>query len=91
MAIQRVEDPGAPVPDRVQSLAQRAARIEDLLQDLEVARLLPLLGPLVLLDVLAPLLGRQDGWPTWTILSVQGLAIAGLVAIVLGMARVRCR
>ncbi len=51
------------------------------------ARLLPLLGPLVLVATLAPLLGRQAGVATWMILSVQGLALAGLLGLVVAMVR----
>ncbi len=55
------------------------------------ARLLPFLGSLLLLDVLAPLLGRQAAVATWVILSVQGLAIAGLLTLVVAVVRVRSR
>ena len=55
------------------------------------ARLLPFLGSLLMLDVLAPLLGRQAGLATWMILSVQGLAIAGLLTLVVAVVRVRAR
>ena len=56
-----------------------------------VARLLPLLGPLVLVATLAPILGQQAGVPTWMILSVQGLAIAVLLGLVVAMVRGRAR
>ena len=39
MAIQRPGEPAPPAPDRIQVLAQRAARVQDLLQDMEVALL----------------------------------------------------
>ena len=55
------------------------------------ARLLPLLGPLVLVATLAPLLGRQAGVATWMILTIQGLAIAGLLGLVVAMVRRRAR
>ena len=50
-----------------------------------VALLLPLLGPLVLVATLAPVLGRQTGVATWMVLSVQVLAIAGLLGIVVAI------
>ena len=40
---------------------------------------------------LAPILGQQAGVATWMILSVQGLALAGLLALVVAMVRVRSR
>ena len=55
------------------------------------APLLPLLGPLVLASTLAPVLGRQAGVATWMILCVQGLAIAGLLRLVVAMVRGRAR
>ncbi len=55
------------------------------------ARTLPLLGPLVLVATLAPLLGEHAGVATWMILSVQGLAIAGLLGLVVAMVRGRAR
>lgn len=56
-----------------------------------VALLLPLLGPLVVLAALAPLVGRQAGVATWMILTIQGLAIAGLLGIVAAVVRGRAR
>ena len=56
-----------------------------------VALLLPLLGPLVLAATLAPVLGRQAGVATWMILTIQGLAIVGLLGLVVAMVRVRSR
>ena len=56
-----------------------------------VARLLPLLGPLVLVATLAPGLGRQAGVATWMILSAQGLAMVGLLGLVVAMVRGRAR
>lgn len=35
----RPGEPDPPAPDRLQALAQRAARVQDLLQDMEVALL----------------------------------------------------
>ena len=55
------------------------------------ARLLPLLGPLVLTATLAPVLGQQARVATWMILSVQGLAIAVLLGLVVAMVRGRAR
>ena len=56
-----------------------------------VALLLPLLGPLVLAATLAPVLGRQAGVATWMILTIQGLAIAGLLGLVVAIVRGRAR
>ena len=55
------------------------------------ARLLPLLGPLVLAATMAPLVGRQAGMATWMILTIQGLAIVGLLGLVVAMVRGRTR
>ena len=55
------------------------------------ARLLPLFGPLVLVATLTPLLGQQARVATWMILGIQGLAIAGLLGLVVAMVRVRSR
>ena len=52
-----------------------------------VARLLPLLGPLVLAATLAPVLGRQAGVATWMILSAQVSAIVWLLVLVVAMVR----
>ena len=55
------------------------------------ARLLPLFGPLVLAATLAPVLGRQAGLATWMILSIQGLAVTGLLGLVVAIVRGRAR
>ncbi len=54
-------------------------------------RLLPLLGPLVLVATLAPVLGRQARVATWMILNMQGLAVAGLLGLIVAMVRTRVR
>jgi hypothetical protein len=46
---------------------------------------------LVLVATLAPVLGRQAGVATWMILSAQGLAIVGLLGLVVAMVRGRAR
>jgi formate hydrogenlyase subunit 3/multisubunit Na+/H+ antiporter MnhD subunit len=53
--------------------------------------LLPILGPLVLAATLAPILGQQARMATWIILSIQGVAIVGLLGLVVAMVRGRER
>ena len=55
------------------------------------ARLLPLVGPLVLAAALAPVPGRKAGVATWMILSVQALAVAGLLRLVVATVQSRMR
>ncbi len=51
------------------------------------ARTLALLGPLALVAALAPPMGQQAGMAPWMILSVQELAIAGMLGLVVAMVR----
>jgi hypothetical protein len=73
------------------ALLRRARSALDLGPVTPAPRLLPLLGPLVLAATLAPVLGQQAGVKTWMILSMQGLAIAGSLALIVAMVRVRSR